>query len=261
MKFLFEGVNMIYSIIVFNKTSGIPLYSHHFKEFAGDASLASGMVMAITSFLEELQLGTLKSFITHEKKVIIVPTNILYVALVIDLDDLESQWESRAADIGVYIEEKFQLYIKQSRALKEKDEGADLIIEKLLYEEDKAGFILQEIENQLFPIPSLFGVIILDKNQVEHKLVKKDFEDFELEAFMDSPFPDRMISLILPTLEQSYNTLKIGNMDYCRIETMMLNVFLFKISSSLYIGLFLDKEHEIALDHILPLFKKLEQIK
>jgi len=252
---------MIYSILIFHQGSGINLYSHHFKEFAGDDSLAAGMVMAITGFLEELKWGKLKSFITHEKRVIIIPTNVLYVALVIDLDDLESQWESRAQDIGVYIEEKFQLYIKQSRAIKDGDEGAQLIIDKLLYEEDQTGYILQEIENQLFPITSLFGVIILDKNQVKHKLVKKDFDDFELEAFMDSPFPDRMIALLLPTLEQTYNTLKIGTMDYSRIETMMLNIILFKISSSLFTALFLDKEHEIELSHILPLFQKLEHLK
>ena len=80
---------VIYSILVFHKGSGVNLYSHHFKEFAGDDSLAAGMVMAITGFLEELKWGKLKSFITHEKRVIIVPTNEIFTALVIDLDDLE----------------------------------------------------------------------------------------------------------------------------------------------------------------------------
>ena len=96
---------------------------------------------------------------------------------------------------------------------------------------------------------------------MKHKLVKKDFDDFELEAFMESPFSERMIAPLLPTLEQSYDSLKIGTMDYSRIETMMLNIILFKISSSLFAALFLDKEREIKLNHILPLFQKLEQVK
>jgi hypothetical protein len=219
------------------------------------------MVMAITSFLQELQLGELKTFITHEKKVILTPTEALYVALVVDLDDLDSMWQSRAAAIGSYIESHFSANLLQSRVIRNTDEGAQHIVDQLLYTEDEARFVLQDIRDHLFSIDSLFGALILENDQVKHKLVKQEFEDFELVAFIESPFADRMLIKLLPSLEQSFETLKIGTMNYCRIETMMLNIFLFKITSSLYTALFLDKEHDIPFAQIRPLFERLDRLK
>lgn len=254
---------MIHSIIVFKQESGLPIYTHHFGDLAVDDSLTSGVIHAITSLLREMELGQLRSFITHEKKVLIVPIEFIYIAIVVDLEDTDGEWISKSVEIGEIIEKEFGEIIRSQQAfdLSAFDEYNKKIVEKLLYTGDQNRFILKEIEEQLFQNTSILGAFVLKSSRLVYKLIKSDYEDFELKVFIESPFPIKIVKTLFPTVLQSFNLLKLGKMEYSKLETINMNIFLIHLTPSLQVSIFSDNDYELHFDEITPILEKLKKLK
>ncbi|MHA1252777.1 MAG: hypothetical protein ACTSRP_22510, partial [Candidatus Helarchaeota archaeon] len=60
---------MMHSIIIIKKDSGICLFSEKSLEF--DSTLFSGFLTAVQNFSENLKIGSLTSFITNDKAIVI----------------------------------------------------------------------------------------------------------------------------------------------------------------------------------------------
>ncbi|MHA1275217.1 MAG: hypothetical protein ACTSQS_17575 [Promethearchaeota archaeon] len=81
---------MIYNLLVIHSESGnnvatIKVAENGFDENEG--ILMSGVIKAIEDFLNELKIGNIRSFNTHERQVIIYKQKYIFLVLICDEDD------------------------------------------------------------------------------------------------------------------------------------------------------------------------------
>ncbi|MDH5403574.1 MAG: hypothetical protein OEZ01_06310 [Candidatus Heimdallarchaeota archaeon] len=79
---------MIKSLYIVSK-SGLPLFyfdeqNTNSTQFENDATLFSGVLSAIQSFLSEIKVGSVKNFMTETYEIIISPRNNIICAVIID---------------------------------------------------------------------------------------------------------------------------------------------------------------------------------
>ncbi len=98
---------MMHSIIIIKKDSGICLFSEKSLEF--DSTLFSGFLTAVQNFSENLKIGSLTSFITNDKAIVISSTENLTVSIIIDLEDNIDDWFDKAYLIGEKFEELYDI--------------------------------------------------------------------------------------------------------------------------------------------------------
>ena len=78
---------MLYNVIVLNHVSGVTLATIRLSDEGineNDGILMAGVVKAIRDFLQELKIGKIHTFQTHEKKILIAIDGVILVALVCD---------------------------------------------------------------------------------------------------------------------------------------------------------------------------------
>jgi len=99
---------MLHAIIILEKSSGLCVFSENYTiDF--DSTLFSGFLTAIQNFTENLKIGTLTSFITNDKAIVISASDYVSVALIIDLDDDVDEWFDKAYEIGQRFEEIYDM--------------------------------------------------------------------------------------------------------------------------------------------------------
>ncbi|MHA1268911.1 MAG: hypothetical protein ACTSPY_03920 [Candidatus Helarchaeota archaeon] len=98
---------MLYSVIIINKISGVCLFSE--KELDFDSALFSGFLTAVQNFAENLKIGSLTSFITNDKIIVISSGEYAIVSLIVDLEDNADEWFNHAYTIVTKFEEIYDL--------------------------------------------------------------------------------------------------------------------------------------------------------
>lgn len=179
---------MLYNLIIINSESGINVANIILSEKGisdDNTQLMSGILKAIESFLKELSLGEIKTFNTHNRKVLISQAGVVLAALILDENDDSElylpklqyvsdlfgnscKWENWCGEIDIFTEE-IELAKKVFTLT---DDEIIKHLEESLYE-----FIRNENK--------VIGFKIINNGKTVISFFK-DLEDFELQTFFQS---------------------------------------------------------------------------
>lgn len=168
---------MIHYIILINRESGILMLEKRLSDVLPDikSDLLSGMLVALRKFSMELQIGELSTFNTHNKKFLISVTKNTLVALIIDLEDSEQEYEKLALNIGKIFQESYDVENWDGNI--EFFEPFNKVLDSLLkeFEWKQAG------PNKLLTDPLVEGFILYNKvNKIYYNFTMKGFDVIKL---------------------------------------------------------------------------------
>ena len=197
---------MLYNLIVINAEAGINICTLQLAEEGiteDDGQLASGMVKAIRDILEELKVGEIKNFETHQRQVLMYKKDAILTALICDQEDNIEIYNPKIQKIT----EMFNNVIDWNSWGGEMDIFEETIkkAKKMItLSNDEILNLLEEKLNQLLVQNSeILGYKIIFNSKVVSEEKLDDIEDFEIKSLLDSNFYN-MIKNSLQELEISF---------------------------------------------------------
>lgn len=91
---------MIHGLYVIHRASGRLMFEKKLENFAVDTDLFSALLAAIRAFAEEIHMGELTSFTTHNKKIVLSLTETLIIALILEAEASSEKYQGIAYEIG-----------------------------------------------------------------------------------------------------------------------------------------------------------------
>lgn len=235
---------MLYNLIVINVESGINIATLKLAEeglHVDYGHLMSGVVKAIKDLLEELELGSIETFSTQEKRVVIYKEGLILVALVCDDEDnydiylpklryvanlyhSHCDWENWCGEMNMFDE------LKQP--------AKDIF---RLSDEEIIKHIKSDMKELMVGNPQIYGF----KIEKEAKTIEeafRDIDDFELSSLFTSNFINdllikrekykNLVNLLMPKEDIWDAYLNFGR----------FSIYSRKILGNLYINVFLPGE-------------------
>ncbi|MEJ2250077.1 MAG: hypothetical protein P8Y70_14330 [Candidatus Lokiarchaeota archaeon] len=193
---------MLYNLLVLNSTTGLNIVTVKLSEKGIDEEsgfLMSGIVKAIQSFLQELKFGEIRTFQTHEKKVIVYQKDHILTALVAD----ESESEGLYLPKIKYITEIF------NNAYDWENWGGEIDIfnkeiESVLTilncdDEDLIKHFSSALKKMINSFTEIYGYKILISNKLKEEVIV-NMDNYELKSLFESEF--------FKSIMDNYKTLK-----------------------------------------------------
>lgn len=224
---------MLYNVIVLNHVSGVTVATIRLSDEGineNDGILMAGVVKAIRDFLQELKIGKIHTFQTHEKKILIAIDGVILVALVCD-DNTNSElyypkikyiansfnnscnWDTWCGELDIFDELK---------------DSISTIIN--LSDQEIIDYLQESVERILKTFPNMYGFKIIYKSEtIAEKF--NDNVDFELKTFFESDF--------FNDFEENKNNIEdvISEvMDFSTIDESFIDYGRFSIISSRFLG-------------------------
>ncbi len=194
---------MLYNLIIMDDKAGINLVHIKLNESGIDdltSQLASGMVKAIRDLLTELKMGTIKSFETHEKQILVSKQDPILAALIVDIEDDIDPLTNKLKEITKLFSENvdWDTWNGNTARLDPLKQKAKEIIK--LQDEEIIEHLEEHMTDFMKTNSQIFGFKIINQG----KVVKEDLSnisDFEIKTFLSSNmFP--MISENVTELEK-----------------------------------------------------------
>ncbi len=181
---------MLYNVIVLNHVSGVTLATIRLSDEGineNDGILMAGVVKAIRDFLQELKIGKIHTFQTHEKKILIAIDGVILVALVCDestnselyypkikyiasLFNRSCDWDTWCGELDIFDD------IKNS---------ISTIIS--LSDQELIEYLQRSVDKIINTYPGLYGFKIIYKSETIAEKYNNNI-DFELKTFFESDF-------------------------------------------------------------------------
>jgi len=156
---------MLNYLIIIHRSSGLPLFSKGYSQNFLDiqSALLSGILVALKQITNELKIGELSTFNTHNQKIITRASENIFIGLILDTDDSEQIWNPRAQLIAELFEKRYDMANWYG--------SADLFddFEAVLTDLIK-GFVWKDkkLENIDLNFVNLDGFFLFDRNKMEY---------------------------------------------------------------------------------------------
>ncbi|MHA1149901.1 MAG: hypothetical protein ACTSR8_16820 [Promethearchaeota archaeon] len=232
---------MIYNLVVINSESGnnvatIKLSEEGFDE--GEGILMSGVVSAISNFLNELNIGNIRSFKTHQKQVIVYKKKFVLVVLICDendepdyylpkieyianLFDNGCDWSNWCGDVSMFGE-----IIKTATNI------------LVLSDDDLIEYINSSITEIFTSTEIILGYRIIVGGKIEKKQFR-DIEDFELKSLITSEFIEDFSKNHADLIDNIGDLINVMDLTHSFIDYDRFSYFVYHFGSILSIVLYL----------------------
>ncbi len=210
---------MLYNLIVMDANAGLNLVNIQMDQGGMDGAsgqLASGMVKAIRDFLSELKMGSIKSFHTHQKQILVHKEGNILSVLIADVEDDMEPFSERIIRITNMFNESvdWSKWDGNINIFEPIEEEAKNILS--LNDQD----IIEHLEEHLLEIidehDDVLGYVIVNKE----KIVKKNLDnvsDFELETFLSS----NMFEMVIDTVDGLEDVVSNSDLKSLNSETFV----------------------------------------
>lgn len=241
---------MLYNLIIINSESGINLANIILSEKGisdDNTQLMSGILKAIESFLKELDMGDIKAFNTHNRKVMIYQEGEALLGLIMDEEDDPKLYEPKLQYLGDLFGNncKWENFCGDIDIFEEEVELAKTVM--ALSDDEIVGHLEKSMMAFIETNEITLGYKITNKRDTKASKFK-EIEDFELSTFLKSELSHSILEnhdLLESILS---NVEGVGSFEVSFIDYGKFSILIRHYVSEIHIILFLPGKLNVLKD-------------
>lgn len=252
---------MKYNLIILHSESGSNLATIKLSETGidkGKGMLMSGVVKAIESFLHELSMGQIHSFITHEKKILTYKHGFILVALICDKNDNTELNLPKIKRVAKLFNDHvdWNVWDGEIHIFDNLIEVAKKIF--ILSDEETISYLNDSLMKMIDIFPEIYGYRLYYNHKKESEYFRES-NDFELVTLLKSKIIDSFVQTQKKITDLTSDFLDSDDIQLAFTDYDRFSIYVYSIAENLTILLFLPGKLDPISD-IEKFNKKFQEI-